>query len=851
MRLPKVSLTAAISVVAGLTTATAGLTGSAAAADGTTALPLSHYAHMVVDAAHQHLFFSQGTGTTGILVTDLAGAPVTTIEGEQGADGLALSADGRTLYAALTDGDAVSAVDTSTLTESTRFATGSGSAPVSVAVAAGQVWYGYSADGKGAIGSVDPSAGDPAATPRPDMSHWSHAPRFTTAGGVLAADENLSSMVHVATYDLSSGTPVPMTDMALGGGATGPLRLTADGRSVLVPQGAAVYAFRTSDLSPAGHPAYFTGGVDSDPDAVAVDTDGTIALAARSGTGAGVYTYAESGRYAENHRVLDSGIVAQDGLAWGGDGLTLYAVTEDHGTYGLAVLDGTKLTDTELSLNQPSRQAVPTQQFTFTGTVGGDGPLPAGAPLKVTRDGTGLPDAKIGADGSFGVSDTLQDEGTYTYQVEYAGDATHRPATASLTIGVSRLATSIEHPGYGSAKPHAVTFTGVMTTDLTRGGFPEGAKLQVSRIVDGTQEATQLPPVPVDPATGTYSVQDDPGVSGMVTYRLSYAGDTTHLPTESDEALTVSPYTPALTLKAPATATRDKDLSFTGKLGDGPYRSGETVTVTRTDAAHTTTPAKWTAPVATDGTITVKDKPSVGGADTYTVAYAGDAEHEAATASALVQVSRTATTVSVTTNASTYAYGATATVTAHLGTTYNGRTVSVYAQPAGGAKTLVKTGTVDSKGNFSAPYKLTRNTTFTASFAGDYRYAPASATRAVTGQAKVTQTLSGYYTSTTYSGTTYRVYHHTVKPVVTATVAPAKSGQCTHFQLQQYYSGAWHTLTTSSCITLDAKSAAAARLTLTNAVNQKFRVRTEYEHSTKDTSNPSTWSGWLYFTVRT
>jgi hypothetical protein len=96
------SLTAAISVVAGLTTATVGLTaltGSAAWADSTAALPLSQYAHMLVDTAHQHLFFSQGVGSTNILVTDLSGTPVTTITDEQGATGLALSSDGSTLYA--------------------------------------------------------------------------------------------------------------------------------------------------------------------------------------------------------------------------------------------------------------------------------------------------------------------------------------------------------------------------------------------------------------------------------------------------------------------------------------------------------------------------------------------------------------------------------------------------------------------------------------------------------------------------------------------------------------------------------------------------------------------------------
>ncbi|MEU6094446.1 hypothetical protein [Streptomyces sp. NPDC047079] len=853
MRLKQVSLTAAISLVAGLTTATVGLSGSAAWADSTAALPLSHYSHMLVDSAHQHIFFSQGAGSTGIVVTDLSGDPVTTIEGEQGATGLALSADGGTLYAALADGDAVASVDTAALTESTRWPTGTGSAPASVAVAGGRVWYGYTADGMGAIGSVDPSAADPAATPQPAMSHWSAAPLLTTGGGVLAAAEPQQSLSHVATFDVSSGTASAKADTLVGGGTATGFQVTGDGTTVLVaaPQQAALQAYRTSDLAGASPSVYYTGGSNSGPNSLAVDADGTIAVGSTSGPAAGVHLYAGSHTLAENHVGFPSGTVAPDGLEWGADGLTLYAVTRDSsGAYTLDVLSDPKLSDTQLTLDPP-KYAVPTQQYGVTGSLSTRGLLPAGASLQVTRDGTALPDATAGNDGSFTISDTRQDAGAYTYQVTYAGDATHRAATASLTVYVARLQTTLVPPEVSSAKPGSVVFTGSLMSQLGLGSLPQGTTVQVSRTNEDTQETTQLPSVGVDPATTEFTVTDAPGVAGRFTYHLSYAGDATHEPTVSDPSMQVSPYAPALTLKAPTTATRGAALTFTGTLGDAPYGSGETVTVSRADGAHTTTPVKWTVPVGADGTITVKDTPSIGGANTYTVSYPGDAAHQPATASAIVQVSRTATAVSVTTNASSYAYGATATVTAHLGTTYNSRTVSLYAQPYGGNKTLVKTGTVDSHGNLSATYKPTRNTTFTAAFAGDYRYAPATASRTAYDQVKIAQTLGGYYTSTTYGGTTYRVYHHTAKPRVTATVTPNKSGQCEHFQIQEYYGGAWHTLSTSGCLSLDRNSTAAAQLTLSHAVDQRFRVRSEYVHSTKDNTNLSTWSGWLYFTVRT
>lgn len=104
----------------------------------------------------------------------------------------------------------------------------------------------------------------------------------------------------------------------------------------------------------------------------------------------------------------------------------------------------------------------------------------------------------------------------------------------------------------------------------------------------------------------------------------------------------------------------------------------------------------------------------------------------------------------------------------------------------------------------------------------------ATAAHTADGEVKITESLSGYYISTTYGGTTYRVYHHTAKPQVGAVVTRNKAGQCQRFQTQRHYSGAWHTLTTSPCYILNSSSLAAARLGLTNAVGQvprPLRVR--------------------------
>ncbi len=291
-------------------------------------------------------------------------------------------------------------------------------------------------------------------------------------------------------------------------------------------------------------------------------------------------------------------------------------------------------------------------------------------------------------------------------------------------------------------------------------------------------------------------------------------------------------------------------LTVSGQLSAAAYSSGEVVHVLKSDLAHPTGVALPDAPLSSDGTFRIADVPQVGGANTYTVTYPGDSTHQAVNASATVQVSRSATAVSITTNAPSYAYGATAKITAHLGTTYNGRTLAIYAQPYGGKKALIETGTVDSHGNLATTYELTRKTTFTAAFAGDYRYAPATAATTAPAYAKVSESLSGYYGSTHYGGLLYRVYHHTAKAKLNVTVTPNKAGQCVRFQIQRYNSDAWHTQSTSVCRTLSTTSTSYATLGLSNAVNSKFRMRAEYFHSSKDTGNLSTWGAWQHFTVR-
>ncbi|WP_262064192.1 choice-of-anchor D domain-containing protein [Streptomyces sp. STR69] len=392
--------------------------------------------------------------------------------------------------------------------------------------------------------------------------------------------------------------------------------------------------------------------------------------------------------------------------------------------------------------------------------------------------------------------------------------------------------------------------TGVPGRSLTvTGTLTSTAALPAGQVAHITRNGTALPDVTTQ-ADGSFTFTDTPPAEGTYTYAASYTGDSNHATATTTSLVQVSKLTTSVSLTAPATSTRAKQLTVSGALSGAPFATGGVVKLTRTDLANTSGTALADAKVAADGSFTFSDTPQIGGANTYKVTYGGDVSHKAGSTSATVQVSRTATSLTIATDHATYAYGQTAKITAHLGTTYNKRTVAIYAQPFGGTSVLVKSGTVDSHGNLVGSYKLTRNTTFSAVFAGDYRYAPKTVARTAQTQVRVSEKLSGYYTNTQYGSTLYRVYHHTAKEQLDVTVTPNKSGQCILFRVQRYYGGAWHTQTTTPCTALSSASTGRHKMSLTSSVGSRFRIAAEYIHSSRDTTNLSTWGAWQYFTVR-
>ncbi|MFF8591853.1 YncE family protein [Streptomyces sp. NPDC015220] len=306
---------------------------------------------------------------------------------------------------------------------------------------------------------------------------------------------------------------------------------------------------------------------------------------------------------------------------------------------------------------------------------------------------------------------------------------------------------------------------------------------------------------------------------------------------------------PALKVSAPAKSDRAKKLTVTGKLtSKTALAAGTSLKVTRTDVESPGGRALAAVRTKADGGFSFTDTPPAGGKVTYKVSYAGDAAHAPASGSDTVDVSRKATTLSLNNNGKLYSYGRSVTFTAHLGTTYKNRTVSIYADPFGAdkPKRLLRTAKVNSKGDLSAAVVMTRDTTVTAVFTGDARYASKTVKSTGYAQVKVSTAVSKHYKTGRIGSTTYYYFHKKTDPVFTTTMSYYK-GRKQRFQLQVYYQGAWRD-SGSEYFALAADGRSAVRLEAPGESGIRARMRSSYVNgSSGDTINSTTHGAWKYF----
>jgi hypothetical protein len=424
---------------------------SAAATDAyqanVTVLPFASYQDMAVDAGHGHLFVAGGDL---VVVTDLDGHIVRTIDGQKGASGLALSDDAATLYVALNGAGAIAALSTAKLKETARYKVGS-LCPRDLVLAQGRIWFSHECDGaRAGFSSLQLDGGRPVVT----QWGWSSfiAPR-------LAATRQWPDLLLVGSvtrplvaYDISGGDPVAQ----LPSEQASPPRsrdfaLTADGRQVVVAGDAGHLVLNTWGLEQVGlYPsgpqanAVAVGARDRVAAGVADNRPGAVDLSVyEAGASQPTWTFDLGGR--ANSQLDDT--LARHGLAWGPGNGRLYAVTTlfDGSAPVLRVLIPSTYSATALTLTylDPSFVGDPTglqvhlggQLTALTGVATGAQTLHL-----VRQDLLGeehLPDVRTDADGNYDFYDTLRGPGLTTYTVSFDGAGDLGASQQSLSFDLS------------------------------------------------------------------------------------------------------------------------------------------------------------------------------------------------------------------------------------------------------------------------------------------------------------------------------------------------------------------------------------------------------------------------------
>ncbi len=269
-------------------------------------IPLSFLADMVVDAAHGHIFFSGGPGSDTIVVTDINGGNLRTIDNVgPGAWGMTLSTDGSKLYVAAGESHEISIVNTSTLEVEGAYwsATDDGgpTCPHYLATTPGQLWFSWGCSFQWSIGRIllDTGQFDLFTVAYSDIAHpfCSPAELETVASrpDMLLAGERCSSG-QTLRFRVAPGGPQQLdlfreaTGPEGGGGIT-QMAITPDGSGVIAPAASPYYhqLLHTSDLSEAHQ--YPTSAY---PNAVAISDEGLV-VAGSDAIGTDVYVFQPDG----------------------------------------------------------------------------------------------------------------------------------------------------------------------------------------------------------------------------------------------------------------------------------------------------------------------------------------------------------------------------------------------------------------------------------------------------------------------------------------------------------------------------------------------------------------------------
>jgi hypothetical protein len=623
-------------LVAGLVVAgTAPAAADTVLEDGQT-LPLSGYAAHVVDESRGRIYVTAGPGDNRMAVTDLQGRPVQTVEGLPGADSMALSDDGTSLFVAL-ETHRVVRLDAQNLTVAQTYELPDFQQAIDLAWAGDRLWVVLRANCcTDTAYSLDPASGD--RTPVTGLQGNNPTLAPTASGGLLVL---MRSTEQVSLVDTASGAVVATRGFV---DRVTNLRTSSTGQPYVL-----TYAFTDDRL------------VSLDPDTLdtvrstqltsssAVDTDGTIVV---SSTGGDPYargvdvrdadTSSRINRYRLNDVPGDFPSVLATVLTSAG----LVVLHEGSESVAASYVSDPADLSTTLSVTLPPGAFVG-RETTLTGTLTDRGDPIEGAEVRIA-DEPGYADGQpvrtrvvtTAGDGTFSFSYTPRTWNDII-TLEYAGDDLHPAAWQQVhgNFDFQPTSLSLDYPRTPApSEPIAITGT------LTGMGEPiPGAAIEVD------QWCTDARPFTISTdETGRFDLTVTPGRCKDDQFTFSYEGSETY-ESLSTAALVQPTWTTSATLVHPVEdAVVGSTFEWTGMVTTaGAAAPNVPVTYTLWRAFPSTPVASGTTSTDASGTFSIVE--TIDQPDRYIlfVRYEGDATTLPSDGADDVQVRRILTRVSV------------------------------------------------------------------------------------------------------------------------------------------------------------------------------------------------------------
>jgi hypothetical protein len=508
-----------------------------AAAGSTTPVSLNGFADMVVDDATDHVYVSGGSGSSSVVVLDFAGNVVSTIASQPGAAGMALDASASTLYVALSDSNAISKIDTTTLTELGRLSVSPASGPRQLALAGGRLWFSHDCSaGSSRFASI--------AIDGSGLQQYSGAgypfvcPLLATSPAdpnVLVASDIGSSPPNIWVYDASTNTPtVSVTTWAGGSDDFEDMAVTPDGSKLIAAAGwpYTLQAFQMSDLAGAG--SFPTGAY---PTSVAVTSDGAfVAAGIESASAKEILVFpATSSTALRGYDFGSSGTdVYEGGLAFSPDASKLFAVARGTtaGTVNVRVFASPTVapTTTATSLAVSASTVDYNRSVTLTATLSG---APGGTvAIYATPYGGTKTLVRSAAVNTYGkLSATFTMKRKTTFVAEYVGDDAHAASTSSTkTVNVRAIATVRLSGYYGTSGkyklyhyPKDASVKGTVAPN--HAGY--NVKFTAQRYSSGAWRTIATASFPIQSDGSAYAKLD--ASKGTYRTRVTFGGDAEHL----------------------------------------------------------------------------------------------------------------------------------------------------------------------------------------------------------------------------------------------------------------------------------------------------------------------------------